>query len=476
MRRQENSRNDYRQRLEQQAREAVAVEERNRLARELHDSIKQQLFSIRMSAMVAQAQIEVDATRAQEALADIQQSATEAQVEMQALLQQLRSSVLEHTSLIEAIHTQARALEYRTEAQVKVEIAELPQDRCPLIMHEAVLRIVQEAFANIARHARAHKVTCTITYDEDALSVMIQDDGQGFDLQGVRKGMGLANIEERAQNLDGTMEIQSHPGRGTSIYVKIPLFLSLDIKQKQEEKAQEKVAQARAGLHLRSTLAIFTMLVLLIDIDLGLFTPGVSEGKREVVLLLLIFCVGMMFYGIASAHLAVRRLIKYRGEKDRQTGALRLQVHQGWTASLRLALFSSWHIVFWVGYHSLNAVNWQITSGFLLGAGLILALILFAQDRLKVARDSYYRLLTGKALKLAIAQPWRGLRLRIIVILCLAVALSVHSNLLFFSPVMLWQWLTYSFFFAFFIQCLCLIIDAWQLRSWLKLSRAVASV
>src|SRR6185312_14725878 len=86
MRRQGSIINEYRAQLQQQASEAVAAEERNRLARDMHDSIKQQIFSIRMSAVAAQAYIEKDATKAQEALADIQQSATEAQVEMQALL------------------------------------------------------------------------------------------------------------------------------------------------------------------------------------------------------------------------------------------------------------------------------------------------------------------------------------------------------------------------------------------------------
>lgn len=474
MRRQGNSISEHRAQLQQQVREAAAADERNRLARDLHDSIKQQLFSIRMSALAAQAQIETNVARAQEALADIQQSATEAQVEMQALLQQLRSSALEHTSFAEAIQTQAQALEYRSGARVQVEIAELPLDRCPLPMQEVVFRIVQEAFANIARHARAQQVTCTIGLDDEILHVVIHDDGQGFDPERTRKGMGLTNIQERARGLDGTARIASAPDQGTSIRVQIPLFLPNDLKQEQEQKAKEQAAHARAGLQLRSTMAVFTMLVLLIDVDLGLFTAGVAESRREFVLLILLFCLLMMFYGVVSAHLIVARMKASRGKEDRETSALRLQVYQGWTASLRLALFSSWHLVLWIWRLSLGAAGWEITGGFLLGAGLILVLILFAQSRLKHARDNYYRLLSSKALQLAINRPWRGLRVRLVIIICIAIAFSVHGSLLFFAPVLLWQWLAYSFFFAFFIQCLCLIIDAWQLRAWRKLALAAA--
>ena len=128
---------------------------------------------------------------------------------MQALLQQLRSAPLENTSLMEAVQTQAQALEYRSGAHVTVEIADLPvRDRFPIHMQETLFRIVQESLANIARHARAKNVRYTQTQDEKTLTVVISDDGQGFDTQAVRKGMGLANIHERARSLDGTAKLR----------------------------------------------------------------------------------------------------------------------------------------------------------------------------------------------------------------------------------------------------------------------------
>ncbi|GCE21212.1 hypothetical protein KDK_50120 [Dictyobacter kobayashii] len=108
--------NEYRARLRQQASEEATQEERNRIARDLHDSIKQQIFSMSISAAAARAHARAGhlAPEAMEAIEDIQQTAREAQVEMQALLQQLRPVALEHTTLREALRMQAEALGYRT--------------------------------------------------------------------------------------------------------------------------------------------------------------------------------------------------------------------------------------------------------------------------------------------------------------------------------------------------------------------------
>lgn len=478
MRRQGSTINDYREQLQQQASEAAAAAERTRLARDLHDSIKQQLFSIRMSALVAQNQIERDAVKTQEALADIQQSAMEAQVEMQALLQQLRPTALEHTSFAEAVQTQAQALEYRSGARVQVELAELPAlERCPLTMQEAIFRIIQEALANIARHARARQVTCTLTHNKETLNVLIRDDGQGFDPQGVRQGMGLANIEERARALDGVVKIESAPDRGTTIRVQIPLLLPAEVQQGQErreQKARDLAASARVGLQLRSTMAIFTILVLLIDVDLGLFTSGVPASRRELVLFVLIFCLCMMFYGLIHARVASAHLKVYRGAQDREVSALRLQEHTGWAASLRLALFASWHLVVWSWRLFQDTARWEVAGGFLVSAGLVLALVLFVQSRLKDAQENYYNLLPARTLKREVAQRVKKLRIRTILALCIVISLFAHGLGPLFAPVLLWQWLAYSFFYAFFIHCLCVVIDFWRLRPWRKLVATVA--
>lgn len=472
MSRQGNIANEYRKQLLRQAGEAAAVAERNRLARDLHDSIKQQIFSIRMSAIAAQAQIESNAPKAREALADIQQSAQEALVEMQALLHQLRPAALEHTNFAEAVRTQAQALEYRSGVCVRMELAELAApDRCPPSMQEAVFRVVQEAFTNVARHARAGQVECAITHDDQTLDVLIRDDGQGFDPQDAARGMGLASIRERVNSLGGSVKIESAPGKGTTLRATIPLLLPAEMKQQQEQqeqKAKDQVAQVRSSLQLRSSMAIFTMLVMLIDIDLGLFMTGAPQARKEVALLILCFCLSLMFYSLIRARVANIRLMAYRGKKDRETCALRLQEHQGWGASLRLALFSAWHLVFW-GWHLLRgAIDWQVEGLFLLAAGLLLVFVLFLQRRTKRAQDACYSLLTYRELQGVLRQRVKTLRLRVILVLCVALSLVVNGPLILFTPVLLWRLLAASFLFAFIIQCLCLVIDTWQLRPWRK--------
>lgn len=473
-----SSANEYRQHLLKQASETAAAEERNRLARDLHDSIKQQIFSIHLSAIAAQAQVGVNATKAQEALADIQRSAQEAQIEMQALLQQLRPAALEHTSFAEAVQTQAQALEYRSGVRVLVKLAELPAlDRCPLPMQETAFRIVQEAFANIARHARACQVECIVTHDDEALDVVIHDDGQGFDPQNISQGLGLASMRERVHNLHGTATIESAPGHGTTLHTQIPLLLPSEIRQRQEQqeqKVQNGAAQARAGLQLRSTMAVFTLLVILIDIDLGLFMPGVSQTSKEFVLSILGFCLFLMFYGLVSTRVANSRLALYRGKNDREVCALRFQEHRGWTASLRLALFSSWHIVLWCWPVFLGMASWQVASGFLVGAGLILALVLFEQRRLKFAQDTYYSLLASQTLKRTVERHRNMLRIRVILTLCIAISLSVNGPMPFFSSSLLPRLLADTFLFAFSIQCLCLLIDTWQLQPWRRVIATTA--
>src|SRR5574341_771054 len=189
---------DLRRGLLQQTREAGAQAERNRLARELHDSIKQQIFSIHMSAAAAQARAESDPEGARAALGDVRRSAQEAMVEMNALLQQLSPAPLEKVGLVQALRDQCEALGYRTGADVQVEIGDLPDDdRLPPGAQDSLFRIVQEALSNIARHARAGRVQVALAHDgaEGPVSLNIRDDGQGFDTGISSRGMGLTNIQ-----------------------------------------------------------------------------------------------------------------------------------------------------------------------------------------------------------------------------------------------------------------------------------------
>jgi signal transduction histidine kinase len=206
--------------------EAIVQEERNRLARDLHDSVKQQLFSISISAAAVRERLESDPTGALAALADVQHSAQAAMVEIDALLHQLSPAPLATTGLIEALREQCEALGYRTGATVTTSFGVLPpSERLPTGTQEALFRMAQEALSNVARHARASEihVQLELVADEKLLRLEVQDNGQGFDHSQSPKGMGLANLQARAATLQGHVEIHSTPGQGTLVRVDIPL-------------------------------------------------------------------------------------------------------------------------------------------------------------------------------------------------------------------------------------------------------------
>ena len=219
---------EIRQALLQQVGEAAAQEERNRLARDLHDSIKQQLFSINVGTAAAQERWERDPEGARKALADVRRSAREAMVEMQAMLHQLRPEALGTAGLIEALREQCEALGYRTGAEVTLELGEpVPDDRMPPGAQDALFRIGQEMLANVARHARARHVRLWLGRQNEEVMLRIVDDGQGFDPAAEVSGMGLRNLRERAAFLKGSLEVTSTPGAGTRILIWVPLLAAV---------------------------------------------------------------------------------------------------------------------------------------------------------------------------------------------------------------------------------------------------------
>ena len=214
---------ELRSQYEQQIREAARQEERNRLARDLHDSIKQQIFVIQTAAATAQTRFESDPDGAKAALEHVRGAGREAMTEMQAMLDQLRAVPLENAGLIEALKRQCDALGFRTGANVEFNLGVLPDSRqLPPGAHEATLRVVQEALANIGRHARAHHVVVSLTSVQGRLELRVQDDGTGFDTAQASRGLGIANMRARAQGLGGIFEASSRPGAGTSILFAIP--------------------------------------------------------------------------------------------------------------------------------------------------------------------------------------------------------------------------------------------------------------
>ncbi len=218
---------------------AAAQAERNRLARDLHDSIKQQLYAINVSAAAALARWESDLAGARTAVEDVRRAAQAALAEMAALLQQLRPAPLAAAGLLDALREQCEALAHRTGAEVTVDLGQ-PEDataytaavdagRLAPGAEEAIFRIAQEALNNIARHARAVHVTLRLRVAGEALHLEIVDDGQGFatseDLTAdpAPLGYGLAGMRDRAAAIGAKLDIISVSGQGTRISLSVPL-------------------------------------------------------------------------------------------------------------------------------------------------------------------------------------------------------------------------------------------------------------
>ncbi len=213
---------------EQQIRQTARQEERNRLARDLHDAIKQQIFVIRTAAATAQVRFDSDRVGARQAIDQVSESAGDAMTEMEVMLDQLQAAPLETTGLVESIRKQCEALKFRTGADVDFEVGTLPANATFVPgAQEAVLRVAQEALSNVARHARSGRVHVKLESIGNQLTLTIRDNGGGFDPNRASGGMGIHNMSKRAEEFDGDFEIIGKPGDGTRIRFSVPFAVTM---------------------------------------------------------------------------------------------------------------------------------------------------------------------------------------------------------------------------------------------------------
>ncbi|NLX08245.1 MAG: GAF domain-containing protein [Chloroflexi bacterium] len=208
-------------RLYQQAQAIAALEERNRLARELHDSVSQALYGIGLGARTARALLDRDPAQVAEPL-DYVLALTEAGLsEMRALIFELRPEMLENEGLIVALATQAASLQARYNIDVETELCDEPG--LPIEIKEALYRIAREALHNIVKHARASHISLSMCCTGTEIALELVDDGVGFEVNGSFPGhLGLKSMRERAQRLHGSLAIESAPDQGARIRVCIP--------------------------------------------------------------------------------------------------------------------------------------------------------------------------------------------------------------------------------------------------------------
>jgi NarL family two-component system sensor histidine kinase LiaS len=209
------------QNLLQTREELAAVEERSRLARELHDAVKQQLFATAMQIAAAQARLESDPAAAERHLAEAATLAQQAQRELAGLILELRPAALADQALDEAL--QAYVVDWSRQSGVAVQLDLAARQRLPLGIEQALFRVAQEALSNVARHSGAGRVTVSLQRPENNVRLQVRDDGRGFTPQAVNGGYGLETMRQRMAVLGGALQVHSAPGSGTVITAVVPL-------------------------------------------------------------------------------------------------------------------------------------------------------------------------------------------------------------------------------------------------------------
>lgn len=206
--------------LYEQAQELAVLEERQRLARDLHDAVTQTLFSASLIAEVLPALWDKDQQKGREYLEQLRQMSRGALAEMRTLLLELRPAALVEASIGDLLHQLAETVTGRTGIPVAVTVEstrDLPSD-----VHVAFYRIAQEALNNVVKHARASHVSvrlrCAPRVRGESVALCVSDDGEGFDPDAVSPDhLGVSIMRERAQAIGATLTIESQPGRGTQV-------------------------------------------------------------------------------------------------------------------------------------------------------------------------------------------------------------------------------------------------------------------
>ncbi len=211
-------------RLYAQAEQAAQLAERSRLARELHDSVTQSLYSVSLYAEAAVRLLNAgQAPKAQQHLQDVRKTAQEALREMRLLIFELRPPALEQNSLVAALHARLDAVESRGGIHANLRIQ--GKEALPLAIQSELYHIAMESLNNALKHARAQNVDVGLQFEPHSVRLEITDDGVGFELALAASsgGFGIAGIRERAQRMGGTLQIMSAPGKGTTVKVEIPI-------------------------------------------------------------------------------------------------------------------------------------------------------------------------------------------------------------------------------------------------------------
>jgi signal transduction histidine kinase len=215
--------------------ELTISRERNRLARELHDTLAHSLSAATVQMEAVRSLWAVDPARARRLLDEADVTIRQGLVEARRALQALRASPLQEVGLMPALRALAESASERSGARLELHLPERPADELPPLVEQSVYRIAQEALENVVRHASADSITLRLSYNPRRLLLVVEDDGRGIpgapgapvrqdrSEGGAAVMLGIRGMEERAGAIGGHLDIQSQEGRGTRLRLVVPL-------------------------------------------------------------------------------------------------------------------------------------------------------------------------------------------------------------------------------------------------------------
>ncbi|CAN5598110.1 hypothetical protein BH24ACT22_BH24ACT22_11870 [soil metagenome] len=202
--------------------ELATLEARNRFARDLHDSVKQQVFATSLQIAAARAYIAKDTDAAEAHLSQADELVRAAQKELNVLIAEMRPAALEGKGLAVALREYVER--WSGGAEIPADFHVQGERETSLEIEQALFRVAQEALANVARHSGATHAEIDLNYTTDTLTLRVVDDGKGFDtLHAPGAGFGLQSMRERLTKLEGSLDIESAPGKGTRVTCTCPL-------------------------------------------------------------------------------------------------------------------------------------------------------------------------------------------------------------------------------------------------------------